>query len=141
MCIGIHPQAQYFIASPFATITAASLLRYVSISLAHLSTVVFANSCKLDGLHWCTSIFKSFHRFSNGLGSGHWLDHSKTFKCFPQGIHSTEQGFMEEQPEKKPLIKGQNKKTHLEFAQQHVCPTAFNAFFSGRSSIKSRSVE
>ena len=73
----------------FAAITAASLLGYVSISLAHLATGIFAhysrqncsNTFKLDGFRWCTT--KSYYRFSIGLRSGFWLCHSKTFKCFP----------------------------------------------------------
>jgi hypothetical protein len=35
------PQTQYFVEPPFAAITAASLLGYVSVSLAHLATVIF----------------------------------------------------------------------------------------------------
>jgi hypothetical protein len=66
-------------------------LGYVSISLAHLSTGIFANSSrqnwsssfKLEWFRWCTAIFKSFHRFSIGLRSGLWRSHSNTFKCFP----------------------------------------------------------
>ena len=63
---------------------------FVSISLAHLATGIFSHSSrqncsssfKLDGFHWCTAIFKSYHRFSIGLRSVLWLGHSKTFKCF-----------------------------------------------------------
>ena len=85
------PQSQYVVEPPFAAITAASLLGYVSISLAHLATGIFANSSrqncsssfKLDGFRWCTAIFKPYHRFSIGLRSGRWLGHSTTFKCFP----------------------------------------------------------
>ena len=37
--VSVHtPQSQYFVETPFAAITAASLLGYVSISLAHLAT-------------------------------------------------------------------------------------------------------
>ena len=90
-CITIPPQSQYFVEPPFAAITAASLLGYVSISLAHLATGMLAHSSRTkllqllqDGwFRWCTAIFKSYHRFSIGLRSGLWLGHSKTFKCFP----------------------------------------------------------
>ena len=37
------PQSQYFVEPPFSAITAASLLRYVSISLAHLDTGILPN--------------------------------------------------------------------------------------------------
>ena len=92
MYITIPPlQSQYFVEPPFEGITAASLLWYVSISLAHLATFIFAHSSrqncsssfKLDGFRWYTAIFKSFHWFSIGLRSGLWLVHFKTFKCFP----------------------------------------------------------
>ena len=84
-------QSQYFVEPHSAAITAASLLGYVSISLAHLAIGIFAHSSrqncsssfKLDGFCWCTAIFKLYHRFSIGLRSGLWLGHSKTFKCFP----------------------------------------------------------
>ena len=87
----IHPPSQYFVEPPIAAITAAILLGYVSISLAHLATGIFAHSSrqncsssfKLYGFRWCTAIFKSYHRFSIGLRSELWLGHSKTFKCFP----------------------------------------------------------
>ena len=85
------PQCQYFVKASFCRITATSILRYVSRSLAHLATGNFAHSSrqncsssfKLDGFHWCTAIFKSYPRFSVGLRSGIWLDHSKIFKMFP----------------------------------------------------------
>ena len=72
------PKSQYFVEPPLAAITAASLLGYVSISLAHLATGIFAHSSrqncfssfKLDGFCWCTAIFKPYHRFSIGLRSG-----------------------------------------------------------------------
>jgi hypothetical protein len=35
------PQSKYFVETLFAAITAASLLEYVSISLAHLATGIF----------------------------------------------------------------------------------------------------
>ena len=42
-CITIQPhKSQYFVEPPFAEITAASLLGYVSRSLAHLATGIFA---------------------------------------------------------------------------------------------------
>ena len=83
--------SQYFVETPFAAITAACLLGYVSISLAHLATGSSchysrqncSSSVKLNGCRWCTAIFKSHHRFSIGLRSGLWLGHSKTFKCYP----------------------------------------------------------
>ena len=56
------PQSQYFVEPPFAAITAAHLLGYVSISLAHLATGIFAHSSrqtcsfKLDRFCWCTAI-------------------------------------------------------------------------------------
>ena len=94
MCITIR--SQYFVERHFAAITAASLLGYVSISLAHLATGIFTHSSshncsgafKLDGFHWCPAIFKSYHRFSIGLRWGLWLGHSKKCKCFPLN-HST----------------------------------------------------
>ena len=77
-------QSQYFVEPPFAAITAASLLGYVSISLAHPATGIFAHSSRqncsssLDGFRCCTAIVKSYRRFSIGLWSGLWLGHSKT---------------------------------------------------------------
>ena len=38
------PQSQYIVKTPFAAIIAASLLGYVSISLAHLATGISAHS-------------------------------------------------------------------------------------------------
>ena len=84
-------KSQYFVEPPFAALTAPSLLGYVSISLAHLATGIFAHfsrhtcssSFKSDGFCWCRAIFKSYHQFSIGLRTGLWLGHSKTFKCFP----------------------------------------------------------
>jgi hypothetical protein len=66
------PKNQYFVVPPFVAITAAHLLGYVSISLAHLATGIFAHSSKqncsssfkLDGFCWCTAVLKSYHRFS-----------------------------------------------------------------------------
>lgn len=63
---------------------------------AHLATGIFAHSSwqncsssfKLDGFHWCTAIFKSYHRFSTGWRSGLWLGLSKTFKCFSLNLLS-----------------------------------------------------
>ena len=74
-----------FVEPPFAAITAASVLVYVSISLAHLATGNFAHSSwrncsspiKLNVFRWYTAIFKSYHKFSFGF-SGLWLDHFKT---------------------------------------------------------------
>ena len=94
------PQSQYFVEPPFAATTAASLLGYVSISLAHLATGNFSHSSrqncssslKLDGFRWCTAIFKSYHRFLIGLRSLLWLGHSKTFKCFPLNYLSVSLG-------------------------------------------------
>ena len=39
-------RSQYFVEPPFAAITAASLLGYVSINLAHLATGIFAHSSR-----------------------------------------------------------------------------------------------
>jgi hypothetical protein len=38
-------------------------------------------------------------------------------------VHSTELGFMEEWPEKKPLLQEKNKQTHLVFTKRHVGDT------------------
>ena len=74
------PQSQYFVKPPFATIIAASLLRFLHVSLAHLSTGIFALSLrkkKAPASSWMlTAILKSFHRFSVGLRSGLWIGHS-----------------------------------------------------------------
>ena len=82
MNLSVHnysaPKSQYFVEPPLAAITAASLLGYVSIGLAHLATGSFAHysrqncssSFKLDGFSWCTAIFKSYDKFSIGLRSG-----------------------------------------------------------------------
>ena len=52
-CITIHPPQQ-FVEPPFVAITAASLLGYVSIGLAHLATGIFAHSTRQN----CSSSFK-----------------------------------------------------------------------------------
>ena len=71
--------------SPFAAITAASLLGYVSIILAHLATGIFAHSSPAPS-SWMGSAGvqqSSIPQFSIGLRSELLLGHSNTFKCFP----------------------------------------------------------
>ena len=70
------PESQYFVEPPFAAITVASLLGYVSISLAHLATGIFAHSSrknysssfKLDGFHWCTAVIPQILNWIEVLG-------------------------------------------------------------------------
>ena len=84
------PQSWYFVEPPFAAITAASPLRYVSNSFAHVETAIFAYSSlqtiscsvRLDGECPWTAIFTSRHRFSIGFRSGLWMGHSNTWICF-----------------------------------------------------------
>ena len=88
-CAKVFSRSQYFVEPPFAAITAANLLRYVSTSFAHLETEIFAHSSlqnssssvRLDGERLWTAVFRSCHRFSIGFRSGLWLGHSNTI-CF-----------------------------------------------------------
>lgn len=58
--------------------TAVSHLRYITFRLANLANGIFAHFSmqnhpspfKLDGLQWCTAIFKSCHKFLIGLRPG-----------------------------------------------------------------------
>ena len=49
--VTIHPPSQYFVEPPFAAIIAASLLGYVSMSLAHLATAISAHSSRQNAQH------------------------------------------------------------------------------------------
>ena len=71
-------------------ISASRHLGKEAMSLAHLfldlfghsSGHILAGSVRLDGEHWYTAIFSSFHTCSIGFRSGLWLGHSKTFTDF-----------------------------------------------------------